>query len=175
MSDKDRQAVRCVKLLELFHARGTLTTKDVMAKFGVDRQAARRDVLALIEAGIPIEQVGAGNAARNVLDETYQRSRFVFSVGGGVGTVVLRESMDDAIHSPKDIARITGAPPLAVIPYFELDEEVATRKRRRWYLVAAAVVALIAAIVLVHYHYRPLDVLYLQVIQQLGKAQPTQS
>ena len=100
---------------------------------------------------------------------------FVFSVGGGVGTVVLRESMDDAIHSPKDIARITGAPPLAVIPYFELDEEVAARKRRRWYLVAAAVVALIAAFVLVHYHYRPLDVLYLQVIQQLGKAQPTQS
>jgi predicted DNA-binding transcriptional regulator YafY len=93
MASKTRQAVRCVKLLEMFHARGTLATKDVMEMFDIDRQAARRDVLALIEAGIPIDQIGGGNATRNVLDESYQRSRFVFSVGDAFALHMARNMM----------------------------------------------------------------------------------
>lgn len=92
----------------------------------------------------------------------------VFSVGGGLGTVVLRESMDDAIHGPKDIARITGAPPLAVIPYIETDEEKAAKKRRRILIALALAAALAAALATVHHQVRPLDVIYLQLMQKLG-------
>ena len=93
MTTKLRQAVRCIKLLEAFHHRGTLKTGDVMAMFGIDRQAARRDVLALVEAGIPIEQVGGGNATRNVLDPSYQRSRFVFSLGDAFALHLVRRTL----------------------------------------------------------------------------------
>ena len=99
---------------------------------------------------------------------------FVFSVGGGVGTVVLRESMDDAIHGPKDIEKITGAPPLAVIPYLETDEDIAAKKRRKALYVIAVVLALGALLAAVHFFFRPLDVLYLQLMQVTGFMQSGQ-
>jgi uncharacterized protein involved in exopolysaccharide biosynthesis len=99
----------------------------------------------------------------------------VFSVGGGVGTVVLRESMDDAIHGPKDIEKIIGAPPLAVIPYLQTDEEIAARKRRKALYVITATLAVAGLLAAVHFYYRPLDVLYLQLMQLSGFMQPGQS
>ncbi|MCA9489305.1 MAG: WYL domain-containing transcriptional regulator [Myxococcales bacterium] len=93
MTDKLRPVVRAIKLLEAFHQRGTLATKDVMELFDVDRQVARRDVLSLIEAGVPITPVGEGNATRNVLDAGYRRSRFHFTAGDAFAFALARRMM----------------------------------------------------------------------------------
>lgn len=58
--------------------------------FGIDRQAARRDVIVLVEAGIPIEPVGGGNATTNVLDPGYRSNRFVFSMGDAFALHLVR-------------------------------------------------------------------------------------
>jgi polysaccharide biosynthesis transport protein len=91
---------------------------------------------------------------------------FVFALGGGAGTVVLRENLDNAVHGTKGVTRATGVPPLAVIPYLRTDAELAAlRKRRR--LVSLAVVALLAAaLVFVHYQVQPLDELFSDGLEQ---------
>lgn len=93
MSDKPPPIARAIKLLEAFHQRGSLATRDVMELFGVDRQVARRDVLALVDAGIPITPVGQGNARRNVLDPAFRRTRFHFTPGDAFALNLARRSM----------------------------------------------------------------------------------
>jgi polysaccharide biosynthesis transport protein len=84
----------------------------------------------------------------------------VFSVGSGVGTVVVREHLDTAIHGPKDVARATGAPPLAVIPYIQTDAERAAMLQRRILLIVGAIVLISLVLAVIHYGFTPLDELY---------------
>jgi polysaccharide biosynthesis transport protein len=84
----------------------------------------------------------------------------VFSVGSGVGSVVVREHLDTAIHGPKDVARATGAPPLAVIPYIQTDAERAAMLQRRFLLVVGAIVLIGLVLAAIHYGFTPLDELY---------------
>jgi polysaccharide biosynthesis transport protein len=93
---------------------------------------------------------------------------FVFGVGGGVGTVVLRESLDTAVHGPKGVARATGLPPLAMIPMILTDEDRA-RIRQQRILIALGVITLLAAMLtLIHYQVQPLDELYYQFMERAG-------
>jgi polysaccharide biosynthesis transport protein len=86
----------------------------------------------------------------------------VFSVGSGVGTVVVREHLDTAIHGPKDVARATGAPPLAVIPYIQTDAERTAMVQRRLLLTLGVIALIGLALAVIHYQVTPLDELYTQ-------------
>ncbi|MCB1724522.1 MAG: lipopolysaccharide biosynthesis protein [Gammaproteobacteria bacterium] len=91
---------------------------------------------------------------------------FIVSLGGGAANVGLREAVDDGIHGAKALAAVAGMPPLAVIPYIETQ---ADRSKRRWrnILVFLGLVGLIVIVLaLIHFLYRPLDVLYFQVLRQ---------
>jgi polysaccharide biosynthesis transport protein len=79
----------------------------------------------------------------------------VFSVGTGVGSVVVREHLDTAIHGPKDVARATGAPPLAVIPYIQTDAERTAMLQRRLLLTVGTIVLIGLVLALVHYQFTP--------------------
>jgi polysaccharide biosynthesis transport protein len=93
---------------------------------------------------------------------------FVFAVGGGAGTVFLRENLDHAVHGPKGVARATGVPPLAVIPYIAIDEDRA-RARQRMLLLIFGGIALAAAVTTVfHYQIQPLDELYVELLERAG-------
>ena len=93
---------------------------------------------------------------------------FVFGVGGGVGTVVLRESLDTAVHGPKGVARAAGMPPIAIIPVILTDEDRA-RIRHQRILIALGVITLLAAMLtLIHYQVQPLDELYYQFMERAG-------
>ena len=93
---------------------------------------------------------------------------FVLSLGGGVANVGLRESLDDSIHGASALAAVAGMPPLAVIPYIETDADRRSRLGRQ-ILIALGTVALIAAaMAAIHFAYRPLDVLYFQILQKLA-------
>lgn len=92
----------------------------------------------------------------------------VFSVGGGVGTVIVRESLDHAVHGPKGVARATGVPPLAVIPYIQTHEE-RLRTRYHQFLIVLGALALVALLLAVfHFRIQPLDELYVQLLERTG-------
>jgi polysaccharide biosynthesis transport protein len=93
---------------------------------------------------------------------------FVLALGGGIGTVFTRESLDNTIHGPHGVVRATGFPPLAMIPYIWTDAERASIRQRRL-LMALGVIALIAAaLTFVHYQIQPLDEWYLELTGQAG-------
>ena len=92
----------------------------------------------------------------------------VLSVAGGFGNVMLREQVDQRIRGVKDLLAVVGTPPLAVIPFLRTDEDI-RRKRLRTIIGVISMVLIVVALVLaVHFLYRPLDILYFQLLQRFG-------
>lgn len=92
----------------------------------------------------------------------------VLSFAGGLGGVFVSESLDKRVRSSRDIASILGAPPLAAIPRIRNSEDESGTKRSKWIVVGIAVVAVIVVLLLVHFLYKPLDVLWFIMLRKLG-------
>ncbi|MEW8621312.1 MAG: lipopolysaccharide biosynthesis protein, partial [Candidatus Thiodiazotropha endolucinida] len=93
---------------------------------------------------------------------------FVFSFAGGVGNVVVRESMDQAVYGSKGIMAITKMPPLAVIPYIECSDDHRQRNTSGIITVSSLFAAIGVILVSVHIFYKPLDVIFYIVLRKLG-------
>jgi uncharacterized protein involved in exopolysaccharide biosynthesis len=93
---------------------------------------------------------------------------FVFSFAGGIGTVVVAESLSGSIKGVNGLIQITGVPPLITVPYIEVDaeEEKRTALTRKSLIVGSVVVAV--AVILFHFFIMPLDVLWYVVMRRLG-------
>ena len=91
----------------------------------------------------------------------------VLSVAGGVGNLALREIMDKGLRGARAVLAITGAPPLAVIPYIaiEADRHRRTRRIRVW--IAGVVIALVVGIAAVHFFWKPLDILWFILLRRI--------
>jgi succinoglycan biosynthesis transport protein ExoP len=93
---------------------------------------------------------------------------FVFSMGLGLGTAVLKDMADPSIRGFNDVRMLLTVPPLVAIPRIVTAAEV--RRRRltvRLYWTGACVTAIIAAS-LVHLFVRPLDVLWIALLHRFG-------
>jgi polysaccharide biosynthesis transport protein len=95
---------------------------------------------------------------------------FVLAVGGGAGAVFLKEGTGQAIYGAKQVAAITGAMPIAVVPYITTAQEMAQKRRRRVLAVLAIAGLLTAAAGAFHHWVQPLDVVAYQVLQRAGLA-----
>jgi uncharacterized protein involved in exopolysaccharide biosynthesis len=93
---------------------------------------------------------------------------FVLALGGGAGAVFVRETTSQAIYGSRSVASITGAMPLAVVPYISTEEELARQRARKWVTVLVIVGLLGASAASVHYLVRPLDVAVYQLLQRVG-------
>ncbi|MEW8052522.1 MAG: lipopolysaccharide biosynthesis protein, partial [Candidatus Thiodiazotropha sp.] len=93
---------------------------------------------------------------------------FVFSFAGGVGNVVVRESMDQAVYGSKGIMAITKMPPLAVIPYIECSDDHRQRNTSGIITVSSLFAAIGVILVSIHIFYKPLDVIFYIVLRKLG-------
>ncbi len=92
----------------------------------------------------------------------------VLVFAAGLGWPQVAESMDAAINSPRAIERVQGAPPIAEIPLIVTTQD---RKRDRNVKVGALLIApVIVAIVLVlvHFLWIPLDILWYVGLRRLG-------
>lgn len=92
----------------------------------------------------------------------------LIAISGGIGSGALAESFDTRLYGRDGVSRLLGVPPLAVIPKIET---AATRRRqtRRKILAITIVAALIAVgALLIHLLYRPLDVLFFQIVRIIG-------
>jgi uncharacterized protein involved in exopolysaccharide biosynthesis len=90
----------------------------------------------------------------------------VFAVGGGIGNVALRESLDSSVRGARGVIALTGAPPLAVIPYITTAEELSAKRRRRKWTAIGVVVAMAALALAVHLFVSPLDVLWFRLLNR---------
>ncbi|MFK7886451.1 MAG: SH3 domain-containing protein [Gammaproteobacteria bacterium] len=93
---------------------------------------------------------------------------FVLSLLGTLAAAAVAENIDDSVRSASDIAELGGGPPLAMIPLIENSQD-ASSSRKGVALVglgAAVVVAIILA--LVHFLYRPLDVVWYLILRKIG-------
>ena len=92
----------------------------------------------------------------------------ILSIGSGIGTVLVFDSMDKTIRDTSVVSFITGFAPLSSIPYIVTDLEVAGRKKIMKYSLFGFAAALVASIVSINYLYKPLDVIWFIALRKLG-------
>jgi uncharacterized protein involved in exopolysaccharide biosynthesis len=93
----------------------------------------------------------------------------LLSVAGAIGAVAVAESLDGAVRGSESITAMLGAAPLAMIPYIMADGEGNTVDRNKVVLVGVVTVSvLIVILALVHFLYKPLDVLWYILMRRLG-------
>ena len=92
----------------------------------------------------------------------------LLSIAGGVGSGAFAESIDGRVYGRSGVSRLLGVPPLAVIPKLETADTRRKRVRNRLLMAAAALLAMILAAAAIHVLFRPLDVLFYQILRVLG-------
>jgi len=93
---------------------------------------------------------------------------FVLSLGAGLGAVMIRETLDPSIRGVNDVRRLLSVAPLAAIPSIVTRAEVRRNRRNKVFRWVGTLAALIAAAAAVHFFVRPLDVIWLGLLQRFG-------
>lgn len=84
----------------------------------------------------------------------------VFSIAAGVGAVALFESLDQSVYGPKQLALITGAPPLIVVPNIRNSGDTWQTFSRASLTVLGLTLAIVGGLYLIQEYLLPLDVLW---------------
>jgi polysaccharide biosynthesis transport protein len=93
----------------------------------------------------------------------------VLSLGLGVGAGAVNESLDGSVRDRRDlVALLAGPAPLAIIPHIELAAVRPSPWRRRLLLALAVLIALGVALTAINFFYRPLDVLWFELLRRFG-------
>lgn len=92
----------------------------------------------------------------------------LLSIAAGVGVGVLLENFDDRIYGRAGVLRILGVAPLAIIPGIQTAGSQTRSRRTRLVFLAVAFGVLIVASLIVHIFFRPLDVVFYQVLRFLN-------
>ena len=86
----------------------------------------------------------------------------------GFALVPLKEAMDHAIWGAKMLDSIQGGPPIAEIPIILTHQEAARARRLRYLSWAGAPAFVLITAVVIHFAYRPLDVIWYVTLRKLG-------
>lgn len=78
------------------------------------------------------------------------------------------EMLDESVKGQSELIELIGTTPLAIIPYVVIAEEEKSVNKKARFVWAAAFAAIVLAIILIHFFYRPLDVLWFIVLRKLG-------
>ncbi len=92
----------------------------------------------------------------------------VLVLAAGLGWPQVAESMDEAIHSPRAIERVQGAPPIAEIPLIENAEDRKKERNTKLGVLLIAPIAVAIVLALIHFLWIPLDVLWYVGLRRLG-------
>jgi protein tyrosine kinase modulator len=85
----------------------------------------------------------------------------------GAGVAFGLEALDPTVRSRRDMDQLLPVAPLALLPWIETPAQVAARARLRRLSYAGAATSFVLAVVLVHFFYRPLDVLWQVALRRL--------
>jgi succinoglycan biosynthesis transport protein ExoP len=92
----------------------------------------------------------------------------IVGLGGAIGVLLLLEALDGSVRSQRDLASLLRIPPLAVVPWMETHAERALRARRRLISLVGGTAGIALTLILTHWLYRPLDVLWQVALRRLG-------
>lgn len=91
----------------------------------------------------------------------------VLSISIGIGQAVLRELSTGSVYNGRDIALLLGAMPLTSIPYHKNRAEITEHKRRMHIWIVGGIGVGVAGLILIHFMWSPLDVLWFRFIRKL--------
>ena len=91
----------------------------------------------------------------------------VFALIVGFVAIIIKEALDDAVYEVKSVLHLTAMAPLATLPRIRNIEETSRAQKMRNLIIAAYLLGIITIILLVHYLYMPLDVIYYKILRSL--------
>jgi hypothetical protein len=92
----------------------------------------------------------------------------VLALGAGIGSAAMAESMDSAVRGAKGVVSLLNTAPLAVIPYLASDADINRLSKRRWLIIAGVIGGIVIVLLLIHFLYSPLDVLWFRGLRKMG-------
>lgn len=99
----------------------------------------------------------------------------IIVLGLGLGIVlgfvltVLLEILHESIRGAKALERVTGVPPLVVIPYIETPQDQRNQVRQRTVNMTVSGLTIVALIALTHFAVMPLEQIWVKLVMKLGR------
>ena len=93
---------------------------------------------------------------------------FFLALGSAGGAVMAMETLNKRIRGVEALTHVLGSRPLGVIPYLPIAEDGIRRKRLLKQAIIAAIVTLIASLVVIHFLYMPVDVLFVKILSRFN-------
>ncbi len=94
----------------------------------------------------------------------------ILSFVSGIGVAGIAESLDGGIRGMRNLAAVANMTPLVAIPYISTLRDEAIRRRNLRISIAAVMVLGIGLLAIVHFLYKPLDLVWLSVLRKLSLA-----
>ncbi len=92
----------------------------------------------------------------------------ILAIGTGFGVGILAEIIDPALHGPRQVAAVTGAEPLVVVPFIRTRRDRRRVMRRRLAVAMLAVAAVGGGLAVIQFKVMPLDVLWLRLERRIS-------
>lgn len=92
----------------------------------------------------------------------------VLSMFGTIGAAFIAESMDSAVRKATDILDVSGSSPLASIPVIANAGDQTKSRRNVFLIIGAILAAILIVLAIIHFAFRPLDVMWFQIARKLG-------
>lgn len=86
----------------------------------------------------------------------------------GLALGFVANQLDSRVRGAGDLLRVLDVPPLAQLPVMLTADDLARARRRLQWSVAGAVGSIVGIALLVHLLWRPLDVVWLQIVRRFG-------
>jgi polysaccharide biosynthesis transport protein len=138
-------------------------SKQQEAKTAQDLEADRKgERFTLIDPPLPPEEPVSPNRKLIFV------AGIVLSVALTFGVLWLLETMDTTVRGRKDLFELTGVPPLALVPHIGTVAEAQAARRRKWYAIGTSVATVCVGVVLIHFFFMPLDVLWFTFARRFG-------
>jgi uncharacterized protein involved in exopolysaccharide biosynthesis len=140
-----------------------LRSKQSEAKTAQNMEADRKgERFTLIEPPLPPEEPASPNRRLIFI------AGVVLSIGLTVALLWFLETTDSSVRGRQDLFRLTGIPPLALVPHIGTEVERRAGRRAVRLAVGTAMASAGVAITLIHFLYRPLDVLWFSLTRRIG-------
>jgi polysaccharide biosynthesis transport protein len=140
-----------------------IRSKQVEAKTAQDLEADRKgERFTLIDPPLPPEEPIRPNRPMIFI------AGFILSLGLAAGLLWYLEMMDSSVRGRRDLFDLTGIAPLALVPHIGTAAEARAARRRRWIAAGSSVATVCVAVILIHFFYRPLDVLWFSFAHRFG-------
>ncbi len=140
-----------------------IRAKQGEAKTAQDLEADRKgERFTLIDPPLPPEEPISPNRPLIFI------AGLLFSVGLVVGLLWYLETMDSTVRGRRDLFDLTGIAPLALVPHISTLADERAARRRKWLAAGTSAATVCVAVLLIHFLYRPLDVLWFSFAHRLG-------